>query len=156
VGITIFSVKKTGARDDVPNDEDGRRSDGAGNGSVREGRVSDRGNRYDSDSIAPSRYSLIPILEHLSLAEHGERMPVPCAEGACVQALLEKAKQLGNGTWVVYIGPDLNDKDYLRLDSLKRFRLSLEYLIIDEKALSVDAPVGTRRYQMKETGYDIV
>jgi hypothetical protein len=70
--------------------------------------------------------------------------------------LLHQGKRLPFGTRLVYCGPDLSDEDYIALNSLKRYRVSLEYLIIDEKRLAGTAPGNSPRYQMKEAGYDIV
>jgi hypothetical protein len=67
---------------------------------------------------------------------------------------LEKGKALSFGTRLFYLGPVLPDEDYNALESLKRRRLSLEYLIIDEKNLGFHP--GSGKYQMKERGYDLL
>jgi hypothetical protein len=70
--------------------------------------------------------------------------------------MLEQGKYLAYGTRLLYAGPDLGDEDYIRLNSLKSYHLSLEYLIIDEHTLQAAVPGNSKRYQMKEAGYEIL
>jgi uncharacterized protein (DUF58 family) len=109
------------------------------------------------DIVSPARFALVPILERLSLAEYGERDGTGEAgeRDKAAGALLEKAKQLPFGTRVLYVGPDLADGDYIRLSVLRRFHLTLEYLIIAEHSLSAAAPGNAPRYILKESGYEI-
>jgi hypothetical protein len=71
------------------------------------------------------------------------------------QTLLEQGKYLPYGSRLVYTGPDLGGGDYQALNSLRAYHLSLEYLILDERSLSSVVPGGSRRYQVKEQGYEI-
>jgi hypothetical protein len=70
--------------------------------------------------------------------------------------MLERGKYLPYGTRLVYTGPDLGDEDYRALNSLKAYHLSLEYLILDERFVSSAVPGNSRRYQVKEQGYEII
>jgi len=72
------------------------------------------------------------------------------------RAMLERGKHLSYGTRFLYIGPDLGDEAYISLNSLKKYHLSLEYLIIDERAMPSLVPGNSRRYKMKEEGREIV
>jgi hypothetical protein len=150
--------------------------------------------RANTNVIAPSPHTFIPILERLALVEHGKREEPPTgentgedaegctseveqdektdgptgspakdkaalpggtsAETRAAQTLLDKAKQLSYGTRIVYVGPDLAEADYIKLSVLKRFRLNIEYLIIDEKSLPIRS--NAKQYQMKEMGYEIL
>ncbi|MDR0706711.1 MAG: DUF58 domain-containing protein, partial [Treponema sp.] len=106
--------------------------------------------------IAPSAFTLVPILERLAAVKHGS--PEPSAESGVSAAalLLERGKYLPYGTRLLYVGPDLGDEAYRGLNTLKRYHLSLEYLIIDEKTMPSLVPGNSRRYQIKESGYEIV
>jgi len=127
------------------------------------------GNYEEQNSSAvinPAAFTLIPILERLaglqpfrnmnqisSLIE-GEGSPRPS-----VQRLLEKGKVMAFGTRLVYVGPSLEDADFNALETLRKRRLSLEYLIISEKNLesgSVNKARGSRKYQMKDSGYAVI
>jgi uncharacterized protein (DUF58 family) len=114
--------------------------------------------REDNSLISPAAFTLIPVLERLAALEPfktGE----PESGGSYTQdgpalrlstrRLLEKGKALPFGTRLIYAGPPLPEEDYRALESLKRRRLSLEYLIIDEKYLGA----ANGRHQIKETGY---
>jgi uncharacterized protein (DUF58 family) len=123
-------------------------------------------------SVAPpSTLALIPIMERLAGLERapGEGAAQNGAGGensdsvtaGCTAAMLDRGKYLPYGARLVYAGPALTEREYLALDSLRRYRLSLEYLIIDERALSPAAGSDfqryqSRRYQMKESGYEII
>jgi hypothetical protein len=123
-------------------------------------------------AIAPGPLNLIPILERLAGLERyyepaGNRKP-EAADGetetgggmaklrAGAGLMLETGKSLPFGTRLVYTGPDLDDEEYIALNSLKKHHLSLEYLIIDERALPQRVPGNSRRYQIKEYGYETV
>jgi uncharacterized protein (DUF58 family) len=112
--------------------------------------------------IAPSAFTLVPILERLAalnwtatasvtVAEHG-----PMLKHGSARAMLEQGKHLSYGTRFLYAGPDLGDEAYISLNSLKKYHLSLEYLIIDERAMTSLVPGNSRRYKMKEEGREIV
>ncbi|MDR2793991.1 MAG: DUF58 domain-containing protein [Treponema sp.] len=110
------------------------------------------------DSITQSRFALIPILERLALFQQETRRDTPLTadeKNRCVGVLLEKAKQMPSGTRIMYVGPDLEYDAYLFLSVIRKFHLSIEYLIIDEKSVSALAPGNMKRYQMKEMGYAI-
>ena len=120
----------------------------------------------NSSVINPAAFTLIPILERLAalqpfrnmdqnsfLVDRGDSLR-PSAE-----RLLEKGKVLAFGTRLVYVGPSLEDADYNALETLKKRRLSLEYLIISEKKLesgSDNKTRGSRKYQMKDSGYAVI
>jgi uncharacterized protein (DUF58 family) len=108
--------------------------------------------------IAPSAFTLVPILERLAAVKHGSPEPPSVESGAspAAAALLERGKYLPYGTRLLYVGPDLGDEAYRGLNALKRYHLSLEYLIIDEKTMPPLVPGNSRRYQIKESGYEIV
>jgi uncharacterized protein (DUF58 family) len=118
--------------------------------------------------IKSGAFTLIPILERLAALERpritgpepagnaGEPSPEPGSPGGSARLLLDRGKQLPFGTRLVYCGPDLSGEDYIALNSLKRYRISLEYLVIDEKRLTRTVPGNSPRYQMKEGGYDII
>ncbi|MDR2194870.1 MAG: DUF58 domain-containing protein [Treponema sp.] len=111
------------------------------------------------DSIAQSRFALIPILERLALFQQGNRQDTPLTadeKNRCVTVLLERAKHMQAGTRIMYVGPDLEHDAYLSLSILIKFHLSIEYLIIDEKSVSALAPGNMKRYQMKDMGYAII
>ncbi|MDR0601178.1 MAG: DUF58 domain-containing protein [Treponema sp.] len=76
--------------------------------------------------------------------------------GDSVNFFLEKGKRLPGGTRIIYAGPNFSDGEYLLLDMLRQYRLSLEYIIIDERRLPPVVPGCAPRYQMKESGYDIL
>jgi uncharacterized protein (DUF58 family) len=106
--------------------------------------------------IAPSAFTLVPILERLAALDWTKTADVPAAEHAGAQAMLEQGKHLSYGTRLLYTGPDLGDEAYISLNSLKKYHLSLEYLIIDERAMPALVPGNSRRYKMKEDGREIV
>jgi uncharacterized protein (DUF58 family) len=108
--------------------------------------------------IAPSTFTLVPILERLAAVKHGSPEPSSTESGVSSAAavLLERGKYLPYGTRLLYVGPDLGDEAYRGLNTLKRYHLSLEYLIIDEKTVTSLVPGNSRRYQIKESGYEVV
>jgi uncharacterized protein (DUF58 family) len=103
--------------------------------------------------VKSGAFTLIPILERLAALE---RPPAAPAVAGSARFLLDRGKLLPFGTRLVYCGPDLSGEDYIILNSLKRYRVSLEYLVIDEKRLARTVPGNSPRYQMKEGGYDII
>ncbi|MCL2244253.1 MAG: DUF58 domain-containing protein [Treponema sp.] len=110
--------------------------------------------------IPPSAFTLVHILERLAAvdlsADWDAVQPVSDGVRAGAMIMLEQGKYLSYGTRYVYIGPDLGDEAYISLNSLKRHHLSLEYLIIDERSVPSLAPGNSRRYQIKEQGFEIV
>jgi uncharacterized protein (DUF58 family) len=122
--------------------------------------------------IKSGAFTLIPVLERLAALERPRITDSPGSPGSpaspaagtgetgslrgSARLLLDRGKQLPFGTRLVYCGPDLGDEDYTALNSLKRYRVSLEYLVIDEKRLASTAPGNSPRYQMKEGGYTII
>jgi uncharacterized protein (DUF58 family) len=120
----------------------------------------------DSSVINPAAFTLIPILERLAALQPFRNMNQisSLTEGEdslrpSVQRLLEKGKVLAFGTRLVYVGPSLEDADYNALETLRKRRLSLEYLIISEKNLESDSDNrarGSRKYQMKDSGYAVI
>jgi uncharacterized protein (DUF58 family) len=119
----------------------------------------------NSAVINPAAFTLIPILERLAALQPFKNMDQtslidrkdslrPSAE-----RLLEKGKVLAFGTRLVYVGPSLEDTDYNALETLRKRRLSLEYLIISEKKLesgSDNKSRGSRKHQMKDSGYAVI
>jgi uncharacterized protein (DUF58 family) len=116
--------------------------------------------------IPPAAFTLIPVLERLAALELASRDTGGPGKGpetgetavlrGSAGALLEKGKYLPYGTRLIYAGPDLTTGDYIFLNTLKKYHLSLEYLIIDERSLPPEVPGNSRRYQMKEGGYAII
>lgn len=112
--------------------------------------------------INPAAFTLIPILERLAALERAAALPEsPRADPPgpalrdSARTMLEKGKYLPYGSRFVYAGPDLTDEEYGLLNSLKRYHLTPEYLVIDERTLPQAVPGNSRRYQIKETGYEI-
>jgi hypothetical protein len=70
--------------------------------------------------------------------------------------MLDRGKELPYGARLVYAGPDLSGEEYRALHSLRRYRLTLEYLVIDERSLPPLVPGNSRRYGVKEAGYEIL
>jgi len=114
------------------------------------------------DSVIPaSASSPIPILEHLAALDYSK--PPEGTAGAeynvshnSMTAMLNYGRRLSYGTRYIYAGPDLGDEAYMTLSLLKKHHLSLEYLVIDEHTMLSVVPGNSPRYQVKETGYDIV
>ncbi|MDR0668851.1 MAG: DUF58 domain-containing protein [Treponema sp.] len=129
--------------------------------------------------IKPSPFTLLPILERLAAikrprgpenqTEQGNA-PQPAGQPpgqppgdqnggtlrGSTRSLLDQGKRLPYGTRLVYTGPELPEEDYIALNTLRAYRLSLEYLVLDERRLSPLAPGSAPRYQMREGGYDIL
>jgi len=105
--------------------------------------------------IAPSAFTLVPILERLATL-NWTTVNVPVEGRGSALAMLEQGKYLSYGTRFLYTGPDLGDEAYISLNSLKRYNLSLEYLIIDDRSMPSLVPGNSRRYKMKESGREII
>jgi len=112
--------------------------------------------------IQQSSFTLVSILERLAALDWskyilGTDMP---AEGDLSHnsalIMLDHGKRLPYGTRYIYIGADLGDESYIMLNSLKRNHLFLEYIIIDRHNVPPIVPGKSKRYQMKETGHDII
>jgi len=106
--------------------------------------------------IAPSAFTLVPILERLATLNWASKANVPVKKNGSALAMLEQGKYLSYGTRFLYTGPDLGDEAYISLNSLKKYHLSLEYLIIDDRAMPSLVPGNSRRYKMKESGREII
>jgi len=112
--------------------------------------------------ILPSAFTFVPILERLAALnwrsstdktqlQINRRMMHNSA-----LIMLNYGKRLPYGTRYIYTGPDLGDEAYINLNSLKRHHLYLEYLIIDRRTMPSLVPGNSTRYQMKESGHDII
>ena len=119
----------------------------------------------DTAAISPAAFALIPVLERLAaLKPFGAGITdIEKNQGLrpSTRHLLEKGKTLPFGTRLVYSGPSLGEEDYRALETLRRRRLSLEYLIIDERNLMEQLPgsagkVSVPIHQIKERGYEIL
>jgi len=115
--------------------------------------------------ITPSSNNLIPILERLAALNWSKssKNAQPCGSAQQNQyahnsllTMINCGRFLPYGTRYLYAGPDLGDEAYITLNLLKKYHLSLEYLIIDDRALPSVVPGNSPCYQMKETGYEIV
>jgi hypothetical protein len=106
--------------------------------------------------IAPSAFTLVPILERLATLNWTSKTASPVKKNGSALAMLEQGKYLSYGTRFLYTGPDLGNEAYISLNSLKRYHLSLEYLIIDDKAMPSLVPGNSRCYKMKESGREII
>ncbi|MDR2730052.1 MAG: DUF58 domain-containing protein [Treponema sp.] len=108
--------------------------------------------------IPPESFTFVPILERLAAITWKSSAGKKDVQtlSASVKVMLDQGKRLPYGTRYVYTGPDQEDEAYIVLNSLKRHHLRLEYIIIDERAISSIAPDNSPRYQMKESGYEIV
>jgi uncharacterized protein (DUF58 family) len=105
--------------------------------------------------IAPSAFALVPILERLAILNWTTAKARVKERGSAL-AMLEQGKHLSYGTRFLYTGPDLGDEAYISLNSLKKYHLSLEYLIIDDRAMPSLVPGNSPRYKMKESGREII
>ena len=124
----------------------------------------------NNEIINPAAFTLIPILERLAALEPFKYLlpetPAPAAVDAkpslrpSTVELLEKGKSLAFGTRLVYLGPAPGEADYEALETLTKRRLSIEYLVIDEKNLEFyydkKTKGASRKYQIKEWGYAII
>jgi len=108
--------------------------------------------------IAPSAFTLVPILERLAVFKVTANAGLRTGEsaGGSALAMLEQGKYLSYGTRFLYAGPDLGDEAYISLNMLKKYHLSLEYLIIDNKSVPSIVPGNSPRYRMKESGREII
>nr|AGS51725.1 protein of unknown function DUF58 [uncultured bacterium contig00037] len=128
--------------------------------------------------IQPAPFTLVPILECLaslnwvkssnvtnttssSSRDYRIGADTVSAEDSSVMrnsalTMLNQGKYLPYGTRYLYLGPDLGDEAYITLNTLRRSNLSLEYLIIDEFSVAPLVPGNSPRYQMKESGYEIL
>jgi len=111
--------------------------------------------------IAPAAFTIVPILERLAALKWNATRNAPNDSHdeylrGSARAMLEQGKYLPYGTRFLYAGPDLGDEAYISLNSLKKHRLSLEYLIIDERSMPLLVPGNSPRYRMKERGHEIV
>jgi hypothetical protein len=111
--------------------------------------------------IAPAALTLVSILERLASLNWKKTAYVqtPAVKEymrGSAKVMLDQGKHLSFGTRFLYAGPDLGNESYICLNSLKKYHLSLEYLIIDERAMASLVPGNSPRYQMKEDGYEIV
>ncbi|MCL2478246.1 MAG: DUF58 domain-containing protein [Treponema sp.] len=105
------------------------------------------------NTVAPSAFTLIPILERLAILERrsieGEELK---GMRGSVERLLKEGKTLPFGTRLVYVGPSLGSEDYRIIESVKGSHITLEYLLLDETTLGP----AKRHYQIKERGYEIL
>jgi hypothetical protein len=108
--------------------------------------------------IPPESFTFVPILERLAAITWKSSAGKKDVQklSASAKVMLDQGKRLPYGTRYVYTGPDPGDEAYIALNSLKRHHLYLEYIIIDERTISPIAPGNSPRYQMKESGYEII
>jgi hypothetical protein len=110
--------------------------------------------------IAPAAFTLIPILEYLAAIDWTKQENVSGSSNDktydSMMTMLNRGKHLPYGTRYLYTGPDLGDEAYISLNMLKKHYLTLEYIIIDERTLSHIVPGNSPRYQMKESGHEII
>jgi len=119
--------------------------------------------------IAPSAHTIVPILEHLAAIDWTKPTNAAGTPGGIggiahnaalarntALVMLNQGKRLPYGTRYIYAGPDLGDEAYFSLNSLKKYHVSLEYLVIDERHMPSLVPGNSPRYQIKESGYEII
>lgn len=110
--------------------------------------------------IVPACFTLVPILERLAALDWTKQKNSESANynyaKRSVITMLNQGRHLPYGTRYLYAGPDIGDEAYITLNLLKKHHLSLEYLIIDERKLPSLVPGNSPRYQMKESGYEII
>jgi hypothetical protein len=112
--------------------------------------------------ITPSSHTLVPILERLAAvdwtAPSGSENTLQETAFAhnSAMVMLEQGKRLPYGTRYVYTGCNLDEEAYISLNSLKKNHLRLEYIIIDERTVPSIVLGNSPRYQMKESGYEII
>jgi len=119
--------------------------------------------------IEPAAFTIVPILERLAAIDltkpaNAVRSPGDAAGIAhnntlahnSALAMLNQGKHLPYGTRYIYAGPDLGDEAYFNLNSLKKYHISPEYLVIDERHMPSLVPGNSPRYQIKESGYEII
>ena|GEM_PF-1404954 len=137
----------------------------------------------ENQGISPAAFTLIPILERLAALEpftlmneagrsrrnSGEEKAWGSGTGSAIegtlkegelrlstQRILEKSKTLPFGSRLIYIGPALAEQDYNALEILRRQRLTLEYLIIDQKSILEYESGGFKKHQIREMGYELL
>jgi hypothetical protein len=114
-------------------------------------------NEGGSSVIVPSAFTIVPILERLASLQWTVSTDAPeNITGRGAKAMLDQGKHLSYGTRYFYAGPDLGDEAYISLNSLKRYHLSLEYLIINDRLLPSLVPGNSPRYCIKERGNEIL
>jgi hypothetical protein len=124
-------------------------------------------NEGGNSVIVPSAFTIVPILERLASLQWTASPDAPSPDaptpstpanvtGRGAKAMLDQGKYLSYGTRYLYTGPDLGDEAYISLNSLKRYHLSLEYLIIDDRSMPSLVPGNSPRYNMKESGNEII
>ena len=113
--------------------------------------------------LAPAFFSLVPILERLAVLDWTKTVKkdnltddTGTYAHNTITSMLNHGKRLPYGTRYIYTGPDPGDNAYISLNYLKKHHLLLEYLIIDERTLSSVVPGNSSRYQIKESGYEII
>jgi hypothetical protein len=110
--------------------------------------------------VKPGPFTLLPILERLAGVKRPRGPAAETENGGplrgSVRALLDQGKRLPYGARLVYTGPELAEEEYAALNVLRAGRVSLEYLVLDEKRLGPRAPGNAPRYQMREGGYEIL
>jgi uncharacterized protein (DUF58 family) len=117
--------------------------------------------------VTPSAAAFVPILERLAAVDW--KISANAAESstetentdgekirACAKIMLDQGKRLSYGTKYIYAGPDLGNEAYITLNSLKKYHIYLEYLIIDERTVPSIVPGNSPCYQIKESGYEII
>jgi uncharacterized protein (DUF58 family) len=117
--------------------------------------------------VTPSANTFVPILERLAAVDW--RISANAKESStetentdsekihtCAKIMLDQGKRLSYGTKYIYAGPDLGNEAYITLNSLKKYHIYLEYLIIDERTVPSIVPGNSPCYQIKESGYEIV
>ena len=117
--------------------------------------------------VTPSANTFVPILERLAaidwkISANAAESP-PETENtsggkipASAKAMLDQGKRLSYGTKYIYAGADLGNEAYITLNSLKKYHIFPEYLIIDERAVPSLVPGNSPCYQIKESGYEII
>jgi hypothetical protein len=122
--------------------------------------------------VAPSATTFVLILERLAAVDwkisantsetstetentDNEKIPASAIR-ACAKVMLDQGKRLSYGTKYIYAGPDLGNEAYITLNSLKKYHIFPEYLIIDERTVPSIVPGNSPCYQIKESGYEIV
>jgi hypothetical protein len=108
--------------------------------------------------IPPSSFTFVSILERLAAITWKSSAGKKDVQTlyASAKIMMDHGKRLPYGTRYVYTGPNPGDEAYIALNSLKKHHLYLEYIIIDEHTISSIAPGNSPRYQMKESGYEII
>ena len=110
--------------------------------------------------IPPSTFTIVPILERLAAIDWRISTKNTDDEKASASAtagvMLDQGKRLPYGTKYIYTGADLGNSAYITLNSLKKFHIFPEYIIIDEHTMPSLVPGNSPCYQMKESGHEII